>query len=761
MRKKSSGQFNDYYSEASRTPVDDATLKRFVRLTGGVIADQKKADRASWVAWAQESLEKPERLKAAIAALRPGERMILSILRDLGGEADESILCIAAYGAGATFPGGKNAKQNFHEALNHLVKTGMALNCSDFSSPTRLTPIDYFISHSNIIFSDDRILALAGEVTPQATAQLLPSTRSLPSTHAPTQMRLPHLITMQLVGLLQAIEHAGGLGLTQAGAPRAIELRKIAKAINWPEGSLQDGPVTFPAALPAMVNALQNAGILQTAPSVPTVSAARLLPGPLARTFTDQPLHHVVRSLLVGMINASWTEEGETSGSSRENYPAIRAALFYLLSSIPYKDKERGPLYKVDDLDSALFDRIGSLFGSSSTVYRTSLFSFISENNNYKSEDTARTARRAWLKTERPWLNKALCSWLYFLGVVELALKDGQVEAFRLTDLGRAALHLGHNPPEIEARFTTASRPDDGPAWVIQPNFDIIAYLDRLNTSQLAFLERHADRRSAQEHLAEYRLTRDSVYRGLEGGTQLNDLLGELARGSGRDLPQNIEVEIREWAAQRERITLRRRATLAEFPSESARELAVRAGLVGKPIGERYALLTSGPNRPLTRIFKHTVNYDQAPQRNLLISEDGIVSYHHPSPDLLLQSRLKAWSEPHPSGGRVFTQNSVKAAVAAGRSISSLLNLIDDRQYKILPALMRASLRAWAGEKLSTTLEPITILRTSSSELIYAFQQSDLLRPFLVSTITPGIFLVHADKVEELRAVLKSLGLHE
>jgi len=88
---------------------------------------------------------------------------------------------------------------------------------------------------------------------------------------------------------------------------------------------------------------------------------------------------------------------------------------------------------------------------------------------------------------------------------------EGQrVVSFRLTELGKAVLHPA-------AEFTV-SAPAEGAAdgspgaWIVQPNFDVIVYLDRATPTQLAFLERHAERTQSQQYTAHYRLMRDSVY---------------------------------------------------------------------------------------------------------------------------------------------------------------------------------------------------------------------------------------------------------
>ena len=112
--------------------------------------------------------------------------------------------------------------------------------------------------------------------------------------------------------------------------------------------------------------------------------------------------------------------------------------------------------------------------------------------------------------------------WVYTLGLVELAVEGTTPVALRLTDLGRA-LCIPTWLSRIESTPAEAQT-----AWVVQPNFEIVVYLDRATPQQLAFLERHAERIQAQQHVAQYRLTREAVYAALESGSTLEKLLTTL-----------------------------------------------------------------------------------------------------------------------------------------------------------------------------------------------------------------------------------------
>src|SRR5205085_2793783 len=100
---------------------------------------------------------------------------------------------------------------------------------------------------------------------------------------------------------------------------------------------------------------------------------------------------------------------------------------------------------------------------------------------------------------------------------------------------------------------------------------------------------------------------------------------------AGGDVPQNIATSIREWAGQRERITLRRRASLLEFSDELARRQALARGIPGMPVGERFVLLTNA-SRSLPP--HERLDYADSLPRCLAASEDGTLRLAKPTLDL-------------------------------------------------------------------------------------------------------------------------------
>src|SRR5262249_13181981 len=122
--------------------------------------------------------------------------------------------------------------------------------------------------------------------------------------------------------------------------------------------------------------------------------------------------------------------------------------------------------------------------------------------------------RAWWFSREGSWYANALVVSLVALGLVErarLGRGDAAPLGFRLTESGRAVLAA----PEVAA----APEPAERRCLVIQPNFDIVAYLDQAGARTAGFLGRITESDSAHSGPVQtFRLTQSSVYQAEESG---------------------------------------------------------------------------------------------------------------------------------------------------------------------------------------------------------------------------------------------------
>lgn len=708
--------------------VNHGELKSMARMWGVPTKTPFKKDEL--VAYIRAGLADPARVRAAVQALTPFEQAALALMRWVDAPLEAGALAAGLRAAGIPLPNPGRYRQSDREYLvQPLVRRGLLLNMSYRS------PAAYGSSYERaVLFTDPRLLAHA-EPLRVAPLQLPPS-----GPPAQTLLRRPPLVALDIGGLIQAIRTLGGIKLTKQGLPRSADIRKLARALGWGEANLDLGGAMLPDPAGGFAAALRAAGVL-------TLAEDGLVLTPAAEAFTQRGYAEQAGALLRGFLfTTSWSE---LSGhdfyiGSYDRFPRGRLALALALMRLPADDE----FYALDALDQALFALIGGHF---SLTYDPSPF--------YSFERTPEVAQRAerewhermranWLRTEARWLRAALGSWLYFLGIVELGLADGQIASFRLTELGRAVLRPHEAAPADQAA---------GPAWLAQPDFEVTVYLAHATPAQIAFIERHAERVQAQEHTARYRLTRTSVYQGLESGTTLDALLEGLRAGAGQDLPQNVLATIGEWAAQREQITLRKRAHLLEYPSAAARAAALAAGQIGAAVGERFVLL---PPSELGRPLPYSkLDYTKAPPRNLAVSEDGRLRLGQPAPDLLIRPLLDRWAEPQGDGEWLLTAAGVQQAIRAGATLPQLTELLSTRLSHALPPLLGLALRAWAGRPGRAALAEVAVLRCTDPELFAALAGSELLRPYLRAALAPDLLLVDPRTIAELRARLAWAGL--
>ena len=598
----------------------------------------------------------------------------------------------------------------------------------------------YFYSYGQrIIFTDTRL-------TEQA-----PPLMVLPFDIAPVAAlknpiyRRPPTVILDVIGVLQAISDMGGLRLTKKGDLRVAEVKKLRKAMKWDEKGISIDGIFFPDPAMAWVDAFRHSDLL-------TLQDDVLILRESPEQFAAQSYADQVRYILEGFLRSNVWSEMLNIGKRYYDHQAsyqLRQALLTGLQSLPLRDG----FFSMDDFELALFDRIGEHFSLGYLERQPSFY----RNETPVQQKKALAKWRAklrddWLANERLWIEAALKTWAYFLGLVELTLNEESISGFRLTQLGRDVLHpkLAASPEDV-----TASVKEDNSVWVVQPNFDVVAYLEQISAPQLAFLERFSEREQANQHTALFHLTRHSVYRGLENGGTLDDLLDGLTHGSVSAIPQNVLIELREWASLREQITLHHRARLLEFPDKQALKSACQEGLKGKVIGNHFLLLTGKVSQ---LDYPRRKNYALALPPRLSITEQGQIRIQADYHDLWIAAQLDQWAE-RVADGWQLSLASVSDALKSGKKLTDFLNLLSARLKKPLPKFTRLALWSWAGRTLNVEMGTEIVLHCPDDEVFQALISSKQLRPHIKGKLTNNTFLVNDADLEQVSTILRWAGL--
>jgi len=722
------------------------TLKKMVRIWGGKGSEAKNA----CIRLIENGLANPAYVKAALTRLDPVDRAALAIVKERGGmiEAGELTIVLQTYGyQAAEENNGYYAVQNSY--VSGLVRRGYLL-----PSPGNEALLAYSFNYYNQgidghipVFCDERLLAQVDWPIDVVPMELPPAAPPPAAT-----CRRPQNVVLDLMTVLQKLWEMKQLQLTKNGMIRAADYRQFAKKMGWGDDLITDGQC-FPRVADAIIATLVDLRAFTRKENAIELAL------PLDRFLTYSPAHQVTFFLAGLLRNSQWVEYDEPQ-SYMPNWCNARIALLHALRALP----DRTQYYSLQALLPALYDRVGMSVSTAHAVVAPPRYFYGKTEKQAEEEKAAwqRQHRAQWPKQEMPFYAAAFSSWLYWLGLVELATPDGKQTIFRLTDL--AGEVFDRNSDEPAAAMATAA-PSAGPIWVVQPNYDVVVYLDNISPQQLAFIERHGERKQAEAHTAHYILTRESIYQGLQTGTTIEEVLATLRDGAQVELPQNVERELREWAERREQLSIQTKTRLIEFPSSKTRDLALQAGLKGRPIGELFVMVEPGAQikAALKSVFGlqtiPEIDYAQPPHPCLLVAEDGTLTQTGDTRDLLLKGQLAQYAEPVSANRWRITTASLQAARQAGVNAKTFLAFLTPRTTVPVPPLLEVAIRNALGKGSEVQGGNVFVLHIKEKKLYTAITTSLLLKPLIRDVPGPDTIVIDPDKLKEFKKQLEWLGI--
>lgn len=350
----------------------------------------------------------------------------------------------------------------------------------------------------------------------------------------------------------------------------------------------------------------------------------------------------------------------------------------------------------------------------------------------------------------------------YVLGLVRTAEESPSGRrVVQLTPLGRYALALGPPPP---------GRASFDHFLFVQPNFEIIAYRQGLTPALIGEFSRFA--RWTQIGAAlEFKLTPESIYRGLEGGLTPEAMIARLSRHSQRAIPAGVGDAVNTWASRRERVTYHASATLVEFSSAADLERSIvgwptSPGVAGPVrIAERL-LLVEDPNAiPFDRFrLAGSRDYRRPPEPCVEVGADGVtLSLDLGRSDLLVDAELARFSdELDPvSTRRVFRVSAASLARARdlGLTKANLSRWFLERSGAALPAAIRLLLHAGTPGVTPIGVERPIVLRVPGEDLLDGLYQHPDTAPHLTDRLGPTAAIVREATWPALQSALTALGL--
>lgn len=709
--------------------------------------------------------QSPEAVAALVDRLQPFVRAALGLLKERGGVAPAEELEGELAALGVPLPDKDLLRR--HAGLYHVSQSGgilgemaaeglLGLEFADRWSGSNRVYLSPYHGRHLTAFTDPRLLEPVTPVSPKPL-DLTP----VPGEHA-GRYRRPAEVALRFAGLVGALQSLEKIPIKTDSFPPKPFFTRLAKLTGLDRAAAEEPDLALVDATVFYFQVLEGAGLVS---ATEDLREGRLTPA--GAELVTRPYPEQAALWTAGYRSAAgWSEDRKAASGTAfaeyvDNYRKMRAALLTALGALP----EPGAWYEIGAFAEALYARLEGRVGLGFTPQ------FYAPWNATEAVVTAARARweqerrKTWERLELPWLFQVFHGPLYHLGLVELAAESGApgLNRFRLTALGRSVLSGRFSPATAPGHPT---EPATEPAWIVQANFEVLAYLDRAAPTQIAFLSRVAERQPGSGAVAIWKLTRDSVYQALEAGVPLPDLLETLERNASQPVPDGVRRTLQDWAGRRERLRVYRNVSILEFADQPSRDAALAAGEVpGEPLGDRYVRVSGLQQQTrAARGAAGAIDYLQPPAPCLDITEDGEIRLDWRQTDFLVRGELAAWAEPDPNSQNCWrlSQASVARAAAAGWTGDTILAALQRRCRHPVPPLLAVGIRGWASlgkGRAPAALAQELVLQLASDETAEAFSTSPTMQGFFRGMLGPRTFLVRPDRQAELERKLEALGL--
>jgi hypothetical protein len=665
----------------------------------------------------------PKRVAEVVATLRPEQRAVLAVVRRYGGAISGSLLRQELLARGIVKEPKREDLLSYrretdpvHELCENLVLLGGYRDSWSFG-------------HSREYSSVSLPSRLASHIKPAAS---LDWKASAPLDKAPesTAYRAPAQVLIDIEQTARGLQAQGRWKVNQGGALPAAVRNRLAKLLPPQSGDPLEPPdrvvldYTLLCAMgvaefdevegwfiPEQVEALANLS--------PEAQSSRYVRAWLTlRTWQDG----------TGAVPDRDNRE-ESTRIDPSSMRKARDLLVWALARIAHS--------KVEwlDLETFLLD-LYKVTGENGLSFYWHKYAwqprFATAEGKDKLPGGFERSRAYWMDDEGIWAANALLSTMVHLGVVERGHRGGvrsERWCFRLTEVGKAVF----GAPEVRLEKATG----DEKCLTVQPNHEILLYLDTADGPTVTTLGRIASRESATGVVQNFKLTRDSVYAALEGGMALAEIESFLAHS------------LAEWSRKREAIVVRSSVALAAGLPDG------QSSVRGRSVGKSFVVASSRAAGKAAKDLGIAVE-SEAMSRDWKVDEHGTVSLGK-TVSLVGKARLQRFAEPSDGKWRI-TAESVRAARELGVSSDQILGWLTAHVSHEVSPVLATAIRNWAGGRDKAFLDGVVLLQINDPKAFEALRRSERIRPFLKGVLSPGSFVVTEEGRKEATKLLRDLG---
>ena len=399
------------------------------------------------------------------------------------------------------------------------------------------------------------------------------------------------------------------------------------------------------------------------------------------------------------------------------------------------------------DLESFLIDLHSVTKEKSPRLYTYGLVwkpKFASARGREKAKNEQRE-KAYWMASEGTWYANAIMVTLHALGAVERG-KAGSKHCFRLTENGR----LVFGAPTVRIKRSV----ETPPFVVIQPNFDVVVYLNQADTARLQGILPLMKRQSPVDgEVQTFRLERECVYQALESGLSIDDIRTRLEKCSREPVPAVVDRALGEWSGKHESLVLRKEVCVVLFGGKNDRKVARTRAL-----GDRCLLAPGSAAATVIRAFPGAHQSDHRGPMEVAweLDEKGKVTPAEGAPALIPTLRLKTIAQ-KARGCWKITPDSVRKAARAGIPADVITAWLQDHGASGVPLLLATAIANWARADKCFSGK-IHVVQMNSSRAFEAVCGSRLFAKMIAGTIDARWIVFHPEHVTAANRLLEFYG---
>lgn len=699
------------------------TMPQLTRILARYAPTRKTHIRATAIRYIEAALDTPAALQELMTSLEPFERLLLEELKRRGGQASgwqihtavtlrnlesEPAARLATARPGVRYSPGPQAVAA-HELLE-LSLDGLLVFHRMLDSWSTYGHGD---AAAELVSADPRLLEQVPFELPPPAGKLRLTTYE--GTEL-TNFRHPAAVVLELLDVLQRTAQEGGLHVTRAGLIAKPFLNRLRK----------NGPDLGGDRLESLLRYLPALGFVRP-PSDETSKQPWALDHDAIRNFRAMPLHFMYAQMVDASSTVNdpyFTRAWESNYYQTSRPEPFWTAVLQCLPALPDAPVEVG------EAATAIWQQVlGKVFGPLGTGLVTG-----------KGPVAA--------------ITRLLSDILPSLGLLTTGtgLSDSGQEIQLIAPATGQAWHTasramvegasGRQPHEwVEAEQQLQK---SGPALLVQPNFEVLVYLDLLTSASVRALT-GASLQRLDAQTATFSMDRSSVNYALDAGSDVTALLSEL-ESHARSLPANVAGAIHDWAARRERLRVHTGTRIIEYPDESLRDAALQNLTGGRALGERFVLLARDAPEPAVQ---SEFDYHFETEPSLKVRPDGTIlargALSLPARTVLQQ--LTTQESRH-------TFRISESLLRTHKSAAALHKLLASQADGGIPRELDVLLHAWRGQGPRPIVAETTVFHHPEAS---SWAGNPRISKLLGAQLSPSSYLVIPGQEAQLRSLLKEL----